>query len=145
MLTLKNYDLVMERSFGDWILEKMQEWEREKGERSTITAFAKYLGVSQPTISSWINESRKPSGEAALRLAKEFNDYEILELLSYSVPDLVSSDASSLPPELKISFDTAVDEIERAYKTQGITDLSSEEALVIAKEILEKHGWTVTT
>jgi transcriptional regulator with XRE-family HTH domain len=142
MLTLKSYNFLMEISYGNWFIDKMQALEREKGRRVTITEFAKKLGVSQPTLSSWINETRKPSAEAALKLAVLFDDQEILSILGYTSPDNIID--SSLPPPLKESFDEAVDEIEREYKTQGITDFSSPEALRIAKEILEDHGWTVT-
>jgi Glu-tRNA(Gln) amidotransferase subunit E-like FAD-binding protein len=75
-------------------------------------------------------------------IAEKLNDKEILSILGYSIPGDFSE--SSLPPVLKASLDNARDEIEREYKTQGITDFSSPEALRIAKEILEDHGWTVT-
>jgi transcriptional regulator with XRE-family HTH domain len=98
MLTLKNYDCVMSKTYGDWILKKMQEWEDKRGERSTITAFAKYVGMSQSTLSSWMSETRKPSAEAALKLAIKFHDYEILDLLGYPRPQLFDvSDEQLLP------------------------------------------------
>jgi transcriptional regulator with XRE-family HTH domain len=144
MLTLKYYDCSMAKSYGKWIFEKYNAFEREKGRKVSQSQFAKVIGVHQATLSSWMNETRKPSGEAALKLAAQFDDYEILDILGYSVPDLPPEE-SSLPPALKESFDKALDEIEREYKVRGITDLSSEEALTIAKEILEEHGWSVTT
>ena len=142
------YNLVIvDKKYGSWFLKKLQEYEQTKNRRVTITEFAKYVGVSQPTLSSWISETRKPSAEAALNLANIFNDFEIMDLLDYPNPRKFPEDVvdSSLPPSLKLSFDAAVDEIERTYKARGITDLSSPLALQIAKEIFQQHGWTVTT
>jgi len=143
MNILKSYNLHMEKkTIGDWLFEKFQEYERKKGRRVTQTEFAKALDINQGTLSSWMNETRKPSAEAALELAAKLDDPEILSILGYSVPD---DSSPSLPPSLKESFNKAVDEIEREYKTRGITDLSSPEALEIAKTIFEAHGWSVTT
>jgi transcriptional regulator with XRE-family HTH domain len=143
MLTLKSYNEFMSKTFGEWLFEKILEYEKSKKRRVTQTEFARYLGVSQATLSNWMNESSKPSAQAALKLAALFDEYEVLSILGYPLPEGVSD--FSLPPALRESFDKALDEIEREYKVRGITDLSSEEALAIAKEILEVHGWTVTT
>ena len=145
MEILKSYNFYMvdKITFGDWLFQKLQEFENKKGRRVTQIEFAKSLDINQGTLSSWMNETRKPSAEAALELAIKFNAPEILSILDYPVPDGLFP--SSLPPALKESFDAAVDEIEREYKTRGITDLESPEALRIAKTILEQHGWIVTT
>lgn len=144
MSTLKSYNLVMAKTFGQWFFEKILEYERSKTRRVTQTEFAHHIGVSQPTLSNWMNETSKPSAEAALKLAVLFDDNEILSILDYALPDISSPETSSLPPSLRASFDEALNEIERAYKTHGITDPSSPEALRIAKSTLEAHGWTVT-
>jgi len=75
-------------------------------------------------------------------IAEKLNDPEILSILGYAIP---GASEPALPTSLRASFDTAVDVIERVYKARGITDLSSPEALEIAKTILADHGWTVTT
>ena len=86
----------------------------------------------------------KPAiAEAALKLAIKFNDPEILSILGYSLPEGVAH--PSLPPSIKDSLDAAIDEIDREYKARGITELSSPEAVQIAKIILEAHGITITT
>ena len=144
MSILNSYNLLMikNRTIGDWLFEKFQEYERKKGRRVTQSEFARSIDINQGTLSSWMNETRKPSAEAALKLAALFDDQEILSILGYSLPEGVAD--SSLPPALRSSFDAAVDEIEREYKARGITDLETPEALRIAKTILEQHGWTVT-
>ncbi len=143
MLTLKSYNWIMCKSFGEWFFEKLLEYEKQKKRRVTQTEFAKHIGVSQATLSSWMNETRKPSAEAALKLSIKFNDPEILSILGYSPPEGVAH--PSLPPSIKKSLDAAIDEIDREYKARGISELSSPEAVQIAKIILEAHGITVIT
>ena len=58
MLTLKSYNWVMCKSFGEWFFEKLLEYEKQKKRRVTQTEFAKHIGVSQATLSSWMNETR---------------------------------------------------------------------------------------
>lgn len=135
----------MAKSFGNWLFEKMRDYEKSKGRRVTQNEFAKSLDLHPATLSSWMNETRKPSAEAAFKLADQFKDQEILDLLGYTVPEFDTPADPSFPPELKQSFDKAIAEIERTYKKQGIIDLSSPEALEIAKRILSDHGWHVTT
>jgi DNA-binding XRE family transcriptional regulator len=88
MSTLKSYNLLMinKRTIGDWLFEKFQEYERKKGRRVTQSEFARSIDINQGTFSSWMNETRKPSAEAALKLAAQFDDYEILDLLDYPNP-----------------------------------------------------------
>lgn len=127
----------------EWFEKQYLQWQLKYG-RATIEEFSQFLGISRPYLSFLLNGERTNlSMEKAIDIAEKLNDYEILSILGYSLPEGVAD--RSLPPALKESFDAAVDEIEREYKTRGITDLSSPEALQIAKKILEDHGWTVTT
>jgi transcriptional regulator with XRE-family HTH domain len=92
MLTLKSHNLFMTKSPGQWFFEKMLEYEKSKMRRVTQTEFAQYIGVSQATLSNWMNEVSKPSAEAALKLAAKFYDYEILDLLDYPNPVVTAND-----------------------------------------------------
>ena len=49
--------------FSGWITKKYIEWQAEHGARKTINDFAEYIGVSQQTISVWMNGKGKPSGK----------------------------------------------------------------------------------
>jgi predicted transcriptional regulator len=42
--------------FHDWLERKFIEWRGDT--RKNVTQFASYLGVSQPTVSAWINNTR---------------------------------------------------------------------------------------
>lgn len=134
---------ICDMKLSEWFEKQYLQWQLKYG-RATIEEFSQFLGISRPYLSFLLNGERTNlSMEKALDIAEKLNDYEILSILGYSLPEGIAD--SSLPPALKESFDAAVDEIERTYKTRGITDLSSPEALQIAKKILEDHGWTVTT
>jgi transcriptional regulator with XRE-family HTH domain len=126
----------------DWFEKQYLRWQLKRG-RATIEEFAEFLGISRSYLSLLLNGERTNlSKEKALDMAEKTDDSEILSILGYAVP---GTSEPALPPSLRVSFDAAVDMIERVYKARGITDLSSPEALEIAKTILEDHGWTVTT
>ena len=126
----------------DWFEKQYLKWQLKHG-RATIEAFAEFLGISRSYLSLLLNGERTNlSKEKALDMAEKMDDPEILSILGYAIP---GASEPALPPSLRASFDTAVDVIERVYKARGITDLSSPEALEIAKTILADHGWTVTT
>jgi transcriptional regulator with XRE-family HTH domain len=127
----------------DWLEKKYLEWQIENG-RATVKDFASKLGISRSYLTLLLNGERTSmSREMAIEIAEKVRDYEILSILGYSLPEGISD--LSLPPSLRSSFDKAINEIERVYKALGITELESPEALRIAKEIFEEHGWTVTT
>lgn len=106
MNILNCYNLLMveKRTVGNWLFEKFQEYEKEKGRRVTQLEFAKSIDVNQGTFSSWMNETRKPSAEAALKLAEQFDDYEILDLLEYPNPVITAHDFSIPVAELLEQF-----------------------------------------
>ena len=43
-------------SFHSWINEKFLEWRGST--RRSVSEFSAYLGVSQPTVSAWLNRTR---------------------------------------------------------------------------------------
>ena len=63
----------MENAKRKWWLEQLQKLESKQGRRITVTYFAKYLEISQATISSWINETRTPSESMALKVAQKLD------------------------------------------------------------------------
>jgi transcriptional regulator with XRE-family HTH domain len=140
------YNEFMEIGLGKWILNKIQEIEIQEGHRLTVTEFGRRVGVSQASISSWQHETRLPSREAALRVAKALNDYSILDLLGYTRPLEIQLSTSFpqldfLPPELSESLRSALLEIENELSTMGVLP-GSKDAEEIAMVILSRHGWT---
>jgi transcriptional regulator with XRE-family HTH domain len=49
-------------------LDEVQEF--CKARRGRVAELAAELGVAQPQVSGWLNYSRQPSGEAALRIQR---------------------------------------------------------------------------
>lgn len=68
-------------SFSDYLLSKIQEYEKQMGQRVTLDKFAEYLGVSRPLVSYWL-KGTKPSLENVQILAKKFGPeiYDVLDL-----------------------------------------------------------------
>jgi len=106
---------------SNWFEKQYLQWQISQG-RATIEEFSKYLGISRSYLSLLLNGERTNlSRETAFDIANKLNDYEILSILGYSLPEDVAG--PSLPPSLKSSFDAAVDEIERTYKARDIVPI----------------------
>jgi hypothetical protein len=125
---------------SNWMNKKFLQWQNNRGRRGTVRDFASYLELSLGYTSQLMNGVRNTMGmKTAYRLAGITGDTSIIQIAGYQLPN-----GSQLPPALKFALDGAVDEIERTYKTQGVSDLLSAEALEIAKRIMEAHGFKVT-
>ena len=69
-------------AFNDFLLQKLQEFERTKGRRITQEEFADFLGVNRISVSYWLSGRNKPSPESAKILADKLGveTYDVLEL-----------------------------------------------------------------
>lgn len=69
-------------NFPEYIEKKYLEWQTQQGKRKSIEEFAVFLGVSQPTLSLWMNGRRKPSERIADHLANILGNeiYDVLEI-----------------------------------------------------------------
>lgn len=69
-------------SFPEYIEIKFLEWQKSLGKRKNIEDFAAYIGVSQATLSQWMNGKRTPGGENIRLLAEIFGNevYDIFNL-----------------------------------------------------------------
>ena len=129
-----------EIGYGRWFLKHLQEYERKLKRRVSVTEFAKYLGVSQPTLSFWLTEDRMPSGEIALRVCGILGDYSLLPLLGYIPP---KGDLDHLPGSMRTRLLRALSDITTALSDKGITDFESPEAVDIATRIMSLHGFEI--
>jgi transcriptional regulator with XRE-family HTH domain len=79
----------MTTKFSSWLNNQFLLWEQKQGKRQTISAFARYLGVPQSSISSWMAGAYEPSGENVLLLASKLGSqiYDILEVAPPPIPD----------------------------------------------------------
>jgi transcriptional regulator with XRE-family HTH domain len=88
-------------SFSDYLLSKLQEFERQKGQRVSLDMFAEYLGVSRPLVSYWL-KGTKPSLENVQILASKFGP-EVYDALGLPRPNpflqKISEIWERIPPE----------------------------------------------
>ena len=80
------YTVTTMTAFTNFLLSKMQEHETEQGKRITLDEFAKYLGVSRPVLSYWLNGKTKPSLDKTRLLAKKLGG-EVYSTLDLPRPD----------------------------------------------------------
>ena len=68
-------------TFSEYLLSKLQEFEKQRGKRTSLDKFAEYIGVSRPLISYWL-KGTIPSLENVQILANKFGPevYDVLGL-----------------------------------------------------------------
>jgi transcriptional regulator with XRE-family HTH domain len=55
--------------FQQWLFHKYLDWQGELGQRKSLTAFAAYVGVSQPQMTAYLKGDYLPKGENLGKLA----------------------------------------------------------------------------
>ena len=67
---------------ADWLYEKYREVEGQRKRRMSITEFAIYVGVSQASMSQYMNQARLPDHKNADKIASSLGPeiYNILEI-----------------------------------------------------------------
>lgn len=73
-------------TFRQFLELKFLQWQQESGGRKTVLEFAKYIGVSQSSISMWWNGDRLPEGANVQKLAKKLG-LEVYDVLNLPRPD----------------------------------------------------------
>ena len=69
-------------TFSEFLLSKLQEFEKQRGQRTTLDKFAEHLGVKRPILSIWLSGKSKPSLDSVRQLAEVLGPevYEVLDL-----------------------------------------------------------------
>jgi transcriptional regulator with XRE-family HTH domain len=123
--------------FSDWMTKKYIEWRGDT--RRTVTDFADYVGVSQQTLSQWLNKDDVvPQAKNVTVLADRFGP-EIYEVLGLPVP-LYIQEIRAIPQAIRERILAAASEISNAIYGSAI-DPESPEALVIATTVMAKYGF----
>ena len=91
------YALMVKKDFQAWINNRFLDWQREQGERKTISEFAELTGIKQPLMSHYLNGTRVPSRENADKIATVLGN-EIYNLLDMCPTDLREM-INKIPPE----------------------------------------------
>ncbi|MCK4827929.1 helix-turn-helix transcriptional regulator, partial [bacterium] len=81
-------------SYNEWLMEKFLEWEKTKTRRQSYSAFARYIGVSQGSLSHWLSGSNPPTGDNAKKVADKLG-YEIYDILD------IPQDERPIPKDLR--------------------------------------------
>lgn len=129
------------KNIADWFEKKYLEWQLEHG-RKSLDEFAKVLHISRGYLSQILNGDKEKIGyKSALIISDALNDDSLLEILNYSRPEIGSGKISlgSLPPEIQETLTSALDEIERTFRTRSIQP-DSPEGLEISFSVLKKFG-----
>ena len=67
--------------FRTWINRQYLQWQIDQGERLTISAFARWLGVPQTVISFYLNGKATPRGKNLIAIGKHLPEvYEAVGL-----------------------------------------------------------------
>ena len=117
----------MNKEFHSILLEALLKWRelQTKSRKSvSLNSFSKYLGVSRPAVSQWLNDEREPERESLILIAPK-----LAELLGDSVYDeigLARSDESF--DTLKSQYDL----VPQAEKDKFLDEV---------RKLLIEHGW----
>ncbi len=105
--------------FPEYLERKYLEWQNKQGKRKTIEDFAKYLGVSRPILSMWMNGSRKP-GLENIRLLSTIFGLEIYDILGYPRPNPLFAYTERNWKNIPIKDQRKIAEIVSRYTTESI-------------------------
>ena len=117
-----------EIEFHQVILEALLKWRntQTKARASvSLNAFAKYLGVSRPAVSQWLNDKRTPELESL-----EIILPKLAELLGPSVYEKLGR---SRPDDQFGQLKTQYDLVPQAEKEKFLDEV---------RKLLIEHGWT---
>ena len=86
-------------TYAEWLEGKFTEWSNTQPRRNrSLTSFAKYLGVGQPSLSQWMAGNYPPSNDNVERLADKLG-YEIYDILEMPRPNPMIKTLESLDDE----------------------------------------------
>jgi transcriptional regulator with XRE-family HTH domain len=123
-----------------WIMKKFLEYKSIQERDVTQAEFAEYLGVSESTVSQWINKVQPPDKHSADLVALKLGP-EIYDLLGLARPNTIPLD--QLPHAVRDRLTTAVYEVNSELESRGLSN-ASPEAEDITIKIFEKHGFKYT-
>jgi transcriptional regulator with XRE-family HTH domain len=127
----------------DWLSQKFNEWEKAQGRSQSYYAFARYLEVTQSSLSQWMTGASIPAGEDLLSVASKLGP-EVYDVLGVPRPNAESKSANVslavLPADLRQRLTNAVSEIEQSLRQQRLRP-DSPEARQITLKVLTKWGF----
>ena len=141
---IADFTIINLMDFQEWFHHRFMEYERQSGFRKTVKEFAEYIGLPQPTISSYLTGINKPGSQKNLeKLAAVFGP-EVYEVVGKSSTVFHYDPISEAPPEIKSKFSAAMaaaNQKFRAAAEAGVV-LSESEAEQILVESMAKYGFS---
>ena len=68
--------------FPEWLKHKYTEWRGDTiGRSGTVSAYARWLGVSQPAMSEWMTGNRTPESPKSINALVSKYGMEVYEIL----------------------------------------------------------------
>lgn len=108
--------------------------------RKTIAQFAEAIGVSRPLLSQWMSKNTKiPTSQENINKLYLYFGPIIYDVLGLARPD-ENFGLENFPPRLR----EAALEIRETLSQYNVSG-DSDEAELLAIEILKKHGYRITT
>jgi transcriptional regulator with XRE-family HTH domain len=121
-----------------WLNEHFRAWEKETGRKQTVSAFARWLGIKQPTLNRWMNGDNEPDGENLRILARKLGP-EVYEIVGQPAPDDLFSHPD-IPPEFRALLIAATRELADTLAENRI-DPASPEGEALAVSVMARHGY----
>ncbi len=103
---MKTAKILVVKKYSEWLMGKFTEWEKAQRSRQSYSAFARYLGVKQSSLSQWIAGNYPPGGENLQKIATKLG-YEIYDVLGISRPETGEEELArqhGVPPEARDEF-----------------------------------------
>ena len=120
-------------SLESWLQRKYLHWQQENG-IATKKDFAEFLGVGYTTLMGMFTGDRQGTTmQTAYQIGERLNDFSILELLGYPVPDAPLVGFTPEQREYVLDFLSRV-------KT-ALEGLPPNEQDAKLKEMLDSEGW----
>jgi len=82
VITSYNYQM---SKLSEYLVDNFRKWEKKTGRKQSVSAWARILKVSQPSLTRWMNGDNPPSFENVIKLAENLGP-EIYELTGYEPP-----------------------------------------------------------
>ena len=125
-----------------WLLNKFIDWQIETNSRGSVRQWADHLGVGSVILNQLMNGTReRASIETIWQIGRKCRDYSICDIVNYPRP---FSTEGVLPVEVQSLLESSVFEISKELESKGIA-AGTPEAELIAKTILERHGWRMVS
>ena len=135
---------------SEWLREKYLEWQKELGKLRSVSSFARYLGISQQALNSYMNGSYLPKRENLAKIAGKLG-YEVYEILGMGfmikppkkTEEEIWKMAEALqifPPGFQVTVARAIIETSEQVPKEVIKGLDEDTVLLMLVKNIQKRS-----